>query len=134
VAVTTLRPAAPVVLLLPPVHRSALYGGVHRRRSAHVAALRAWAAGHGVVTVETAGLVAEHVLTGRGNPDGIHWGWPAHGAVGETVAAAVAEERDGPSGGLSPLRPEQAVVPIGSGVPSDPQALVEGSEETAARS
>jgi diglucosylglycerate octanoyltransferase len=134
VAVTTLRPAAPVVLLLPPVHRSALYGGVHRRRSGHVAALRAWAAGHGVVTVETAGLVAEHVLTGRGNPDGIHWGWPAHRAVGEAVASAVAAQRGDPFGGWSSSWSEQAGVPTGSGVPSDPQVLVEGSEETAGRS
>ena len=32
VAVTALRPDAPVVLLLPAVHRSGFYGGVHRRR------------------------------------------------------------------------------------------------------
>ncbi|HEY2192520.1 MAG TPA: diglucosylglycerate octanoyltransferase [Actinomycetospora sp.] len=134
VAVTALRPAAPVVLLLPSVHRSALYGGVHPRRSGHVAALRAWADGHGVVTVDSAGLVAEHVLSGRGNPDGIHWGWPAHRAVGEAVATVISGALAAPTGGCPPVRPEQAAVPTGSSTPSDPQALVEGSEETAARS
>ncbi len=133
VAVTTLRPAAPVVLLLPSVHRSALYGGVHRRRSAHVAALRAWAAEHGVVTVDTAGLVAEHVLTGRGNPDGIHWGWPAHRAVGDAVARAVTTALDAPSGGSLADRTEQSFVPSGTAAPSDPQAGLTRSEEAPAR-
>lgn len=110
-AVTTLLPTIPVVLLLPSVHRSALYGGVHVRRSAHVAALRGWAGEHGVRCVETAPLVAEHVLTGAGNPDGIHWGWPAHAAVGEAVAAVM---------GSALGRPEEPVVPtraVGRGCP-----------------
>ncbi|WP_312030202.1 diglucosylglycerate octanoyltransferase [Actinomycetospora sp. TBRC 11914] len=133
VAVTALRPHAPVVLLLPPVHRSPLYGGVHRRRSGHVAALRAWAAGHGVVTVEAAGLVAEHVLTGHGNPDGIHWGWPGHRAVGEAVAAAVAGELPAPRGGGPAVREEQPAIPTGSGTPGGPQARSQRSEETPVR-
>jgi hypothetical protein len=133
VAVTALRPSAPVVLLLPPVHRSAFYGGVHRRRSGHVAALRAWAAEHGVSTVESADLVAEHVLTGRGNADGIHWGWPAHRAVGEAVAGAVLAALGGTSGGHGSVRPGQGVVPTGTGAPGGPQAPDAISEETPAR-
>jgi hypothetical protein len=133
VAVTALRPHAPVVLLLPSVHRSALYGGVHRRRSEHVAALRAWAGEHGVVTVEAGGLVVEHVLTGRGNPDGIHWGWPAHRAVGEAVARAVSGVSATPSGGRCPVRTEQASVPTGTATPGDPQAPPPRWEESPAR-
>ena len=129
VAVSTLRPHAPVVLVLPPVHRSSFYGGVHPRRSEHVAALRAWAGDHGVVTVDSAPLVVEHVLTGQGNPDGIHWGWAAHRVVGEAVAAVLG----GPSGGVSPCSTEQRVVPSGSGGASCPQASVEGSEDAAPR-
>jgi hypothetical protein len=133
VAVTTLRPHAPVVLLLPPVHRSSFYGGVHPRRSGQVAALRAWAGERGVVTVDSAPLVVEHVLTGRGNPDGIHWGWDAHRAVGEAVARAVAEAVDVPSGG-GPARPmEQSGVPNGTGSASCPQAPVVSSEDAPPR-
>lgn len=133
VAVTTLRPLAPVVLLLPPVHRSAFYGGVHPRRSGHVAALRAWAGEHGVVTVDSAGLVVEHVLTGRGNPDGIHWGWDAHRVVGEAVAGAIAAALGGPSGGDAGRPVEQPVVPSGSGDAGCPQAPVAGSEDAPLR-
>jgi diglucosylglycerate octanoyltransferase len=133
VAVTTLRPAAPVVLLLPSVHRSAFYGGVHRRRSGHVAALRAWAGEHGVATVESAALVGEHVLTGCGNADGIHWGWPAHRAVGEAVAGAVRVALGTAAAGHGPGRTEQPVVPTGTGTPAGPQAPAADSEESTAR-
>jgi hypothetical protein len=133
VAVTALRPDAPVVLLLPAVHRSAFYGGVHRRRSGHVAALRAWAGEHGVVTVDSAALVGEHVLTGRGNADGLHWGWEAHRAVGEAVAEAVRAVAGAPSGGQRSSRSEQGVVPTGTGAPGGPQAPDVDSEESTAR-
>lgn len=120
VAVTALRPHAPVVLLLPSVHRAALYGGEHPGRSAHVAAMRAWAASAGVGTLEVAPLVVEHVLRGHGNPDGIHWGWPAHRTVGEAVARVI--------------RTEQRVVPSGSDGGSSPQAGALTWEDAARRS
>lgn len=85
-AVALLMPELPVLVLLPGVHRSPYYGGVHAARARHVAAMTAWAAVHGVATVPTGELVADHVLGGRGNPDGLHWGWPAHTAVGAAVA------------------------------------------------
>ncbi|MEJ2866916.1 diglucosylglycerate octanoyltransferase [Actinomycetospora sp. OC33-EN08] len=119
VAVTTLRPHAPVVLLLPAVHRSGLYGGVHSGRSAHAAAMRAWAAVSGVVALEVAPLVAEHVLGGHGNPDGIHWGWPAHRLVGEAVA------------GL--LRAGEPVVPSGSADVGCPQGRALTWEDAVSR-
>lgn len=120
VAVTTLRPHAPVVLLLPSVHRSPLYGGVHTGRTAHVAAMRSWAVGSGVRVLDVAPLVVEHVLGGHGNPDGIHWGWPAHRIVGEAVAEL--------------LRPEQEVVHSGTPDPGDPQAEALTWEDAADRS
>ncbi|MFC5060974.1 diglucosylglycerate octanoyltransferase [Actinomycetospora atypica] len=119
-AVTTLRPHAPVVLLLPSVHRSALYAGVHTAREGHVAAMRAWAESSGVATVDVASLVTEHVLLGRGNPDGIHWGWPAHRAVGEAVAAL--------------LRAEQPGVPTGTADPGSPQGEALSWEDAVPRS
>jgi lysophospholipase L1-like esterase len=35
--------------------------------------------------------VAEQVMTGRGNPDGIHWNFEAHQAVAELMLKALAE-------------------------------------------
>ena len=119
VAVTTLRPHAPVVLLLPSVHRSPLYGGVHTGRTAHVAAMRTWAAGAEVRVLEVAPLVVEHVLDGHGNPDGIHWGWLAHRIVGEAVAEL--------------LRTDHRVVHSGTVDPGDPQAEALTWEDAAER-
>jgi diglucosylglycerate octanoyltransferase len=97
VAVTTLIPGLPVVGMLPSVHRAPLYGGVHAGRDGHVAALRAWASSQDVRLVDPVPLVADHVLGGHGNPDGIHWGWSAHAAVGEAVGREVlAALRGGP--------------------------------------
>lgn len=90
VAVTALIPGLPVIGMLPAVHRSPLYGAVHAGRDAHVAALTAWAGASGVRLVDPAPLVADHVLGGHGNADGIHWGWDAHDAVGQAVGREVA--------------------------------------------
>jgi hypothetical protein len=89
VAVTALIPGLPVVGMLPSVHKAADYGGVHAGRDRHVAAMTAWARAHDVVLVDPAPLVADHVLGGHGNPDGIHWGWSAHETVGAAVGRAV---------------------------------------------
>jgi diglucosylglycerate octanoyltransferase len=85
-AVLTIRPRIPVLAVLPPVHRAAEYAGVHVGRAAAERATRAWATGHGVALLDLAALVADHVLGGRGNPDGMHWGWSAHADVGRACA------------------------------------------------
>ncbi|MGI5131731.1 diglucosylglycerate octanoyltransferase [Pseudonocardia sp. CA-107938] len=85
-AVLALRPDIPVVAFLPPLHRAAAYGGVHVGRPAADAATRAWAAAHGVTLLDLPELVGEHVLSGAGNPDGMHWGWAGHAAVGAALA------------------------------------------------
>jgi diglucosylglycerate octanoyltransferase len=85
-AVLAIRPGIPVVALLPPPHRAACYGRVHAGRPAAAAATRRWAAAHGVGLLDLPALVGEHVLTGEGNPDGLHWGWPGHAVVGAACA------------------------------------------------
>jgi hypothetical protein len=75
-----------VVAALPPVHRAAIYGGVHPGRPAAERATREWAGCHDVALLDLRALVAEHVLAGEGNPDGMHWGWSAHAAVGAACA------------------------------------------------
>lgn len=98
-AVTALRPGIPVVVMLPSVHRAAVYGGVHPGRAAAERATRVWADAHGVRVLDAPTLVAAHVLGGHGNPDGMHWGWEAHRRVGETVAELVQGELERPGRG-----------------------------------
>jgi hypothetical protein len=86
-AVRHLRPGVAVVAFVPAVHRSALYAGVHTGHAAAVRAITAWAGRAGVALVDLPAVVSDHVLSGRGNPDGLHWGWEGH----ELVAAAVAD-------------------------------------------
>lgn len=85
-AVLAIRPGIPVLAVLPPVHRAAEYAGVHVGRAAAERATRLWAAANGVALLDLRALVAEHVLCGRGNPDGMHWGWSAHADVGRACA------------------------------------------------
>ena len=85
-AVLAIRPGIPVVAVLPPVHCAAEYAGVHVGRAAAERATRAWAGEHGVALLDLKALVADHVLTGGGNPDGMHWGWSAHADVGRACA------------------------------------------------
>ncbi|OLF16627.1 diglucosylglycerate octanoyltransferase [Actinophytocola xanthii] len=89
-SIRALRPDLPAVGVLPPVHRAASYGLVHTGRVEAIRAIRAWAAGAGVPLLDLAELTGEHVLSGRGNPDGMHWGWEAHARVGAALADVVA--------------------------------------------
>ncbi|MDQ2708921.1 MAG: SGNH/GDSL hydrolase family protein [Actinomycetota bacterium] len=101
-AVTTIRPDIPVVLLLPGAHWAPAYGYVDVGRAPADAAYREWSASAGVLTLEVRPLVIDHIHAGKGNPDGIHYGWDAHQAVGQALgcllAAALArlEQNDRP--------------------------------------
>ncbi|GEL16841.1 diglucosylglycerate octanoyltransferase [Pseudonocardia asaccharolytica] len=89
-AVTMIRPGIPVVAMLPSVHRAPAYGGMHPGRRAAERATRGWAAAAQVALLDLPALVGEHVHSGRGNPDGLHWGWEAHARVGAALAARLA--------------------------------------------
>jgi lysophospholipase L1-like esterase len=89
VAIRALRPELPAVGVLPPVHRASSYGYVHTARLGAVAAIQAWGRQAGVPLLDLAALTGEHVLGGLGNPDGMHWGWEAHGAVGDALAGVI---------------------------------------------
>lgn len=85
-SIRMLRPELPAVGVLPPVHQASSYGYVHTGRLSATAAIRAWGARAGVPLLDLAALVGDHVRAGRGNPDGIHWGWEAHELVGKALA------------------------------------------------
>ncbi|GAA0629546.1 GDSL-type esterase/lipase family protein [Kutzneria viridogrisea] len=88
-SVRALRPGLPVYGFEPSVHRAAAYGRAHPGRSAGVAAIRAWSARDGIPLLDVPALVGEHVLGGHGNPDGMHWGFAGHRAVGHALAELV---------------------------------------------
>ena len=78
-----------MVALTPPPWRSADFP-VHRTHGPSVQAARAWAARERVELVELDPIVGPALAAGRGNPDGLHWDWPTHEAIGQAVGAAVA--------------------------------------------
>jgi lysophospholipase L1-like esterase len=86
VAIRALRPELPAIGVLPPVHRASSYGFVHTARHSAVAAIQAWGRLAGVPLLDLAALTGDHVLSGLGNPDGMHWGWEAHRVVGDALA------------------------------------------------
>jgi len=85
------RPGIPIVASLPSVHIAETYGKAHRGRAGTVAAITEWAQNHDVPLVDLKAAVAEQVMSGRGNPDGIHWNFEAHQAVAELMLKALTE-------------------------------------------
>ncbi|WP_328358235.1 SGNH/GDSL hydrolase family protein [Mycobacterium sp. NBC_00419] len=85
------RPGIPVVAALPSVHIADTYGNAHHGRRGTVKAITEWADQHGIALVDLKEAVAEEVLAGRGNPDGIHWNFEAHQRVAELMLKALTE-------------------------------------------
>ena len=85
------RPGIPIVASLPSVHIAPTYGKAHHGRSGTVAAITRWAAEQGVSLVDLGAAVGGEVMSGRGNPDGIHWNFEAHQAVAELMIKGLAE-------------------------------------------
>ena len=85
------RPGIPIVASLPSVHIAETYGMAHRGRAGTVKAITEWAGQHDVPLVDLKAAVAEHIMSGRGNPDGIHWNFEAHQAVAELMLKGLQE-------------------------------------------
>jgi hypothetical protein len=86
--VRTFRPGIPVVLLGPSPYDAPSYPS-YRHHAPAVAAARTWAAMHDAAFVDLDPLVGPTLRAGLGNPDGMHWSWEAHTAVGAAIAAAL---------------------------------------------
>ncbi|WP_233357169.1 diglucosylglycerate octanoyltransferase [Saccharomonospora iraqiensis] len=89
-AVRALRPSLPVLGWLPSVHRAASYGHVHTERARTARELTRWARRAEVPLLDLPAVVGPHVWGGHGNPDGMHWGWAGHTAVGHAMAELIA--------------------------------------------
>ncbi len=85
------RPGIPIVASLPSVHIAETYGRAHHGRAGTVNAITEWAEQHDVPLVDLKAAVAEHIMSGRGNPDGIHWNFEAHQAVAELMLKGLQE-------------------------------------------
>lgn len=88
-AIRALRPNLPTVAILPATHRAASYGSVHTGHAPATAAIREWGEQDKIPLLDLTALTGDHVLGGLGNPDGMHWGWAAHQAVGAALAATL---------------------------------------------
>ncbi|WP_420108668.1 diglucosylglycerate octanoyltransferase [Mycolicibacter arupensis] len=85
------RPGIPIVASLPSVHIAETYGRAHQGREPTVRAITAWAQEYDVPLVDLKEAVADEVLSGRANPDGIHWNFEAHRAVADLMLKALAD-------------------------------------------
>jgi lysophospholipase L1-like esterase len=85
------RPRIPIVASLPSVHIAKTYGKAHHGREGTVKAITDWAQQHDIPLVDLKAAVGEYVMSGQGNPDGIHWNFEAHQAVADLMVKALAE-------------------------------------------
>ena len=86
------RPGIPIVASLPSVHIAETYGSAHQRpRRARSRRSPNGRSEHDVPLVDLKAAVGEQVMSGRANPDGIHWNFEAHQAVAELMLKALAE-------------------------------------------
>jgi len=82
------RSGLPVVLLGPSPHAAPSYPS-HRQHEPAVESARRWASAHDVGFVDLDPIVAPSLRAGTGNPDGMHWGWDVHAAIGRAAADAL---------------------------------------------
>ncbi|MEE3852614.1 diglucosylglycerate octanoyltransferase [Gordonia sp. LSe1-13] len=90
-ALTELRPDLPIVLCLPPTHRSPYYGYVHSGRIPTTAAMDQWARRRGLPVADFYPATREAFTSTPGsmNPDGIHWGFDCHREIADEVIPIV---------------------------------------------
>lgn len=84
------RPAIPIALVGPSAHAAPTYPSLRHHQRA-VAAGRAWAQEQGIGFVDVDPWVLPSLEAGTGNPDGMHWAWSVHQAVGQALAAALVD-------------------------------------------
>jgi lysophospholipase L1-like esterase len=73
------------------VHIAETYGRSHRGRAGTAKAITDWAEQHRIPLVDLKAAVGEYVMSGQGNPDGIHWNFEGHQAVAELMLKGLAE-------------------------------------------
>ena len=95
------RPGIPIVAMAPAPWDAYYYPVNRTHASAHAAAF-AWAAREDVPLLDVDDIVAPTLADGTANPDGMHWAWSVHAAVGRGLAGLVRDAL-GPGRGLAAL-------------------------------
>jgi hypothetical protein len=85
------RPGLPVLAMTPIPVRPRIYGGFCKGSAKTERAVRGWATAAEIPLLDTSVAVGDHMLSGRGNPDGLHLGWEGHTALGEAFSKLVSE-------------------------------------------
>jgi hypothetical protein len=83
--VRVFRPELPVVAFTPAPYDAWYYPHNRGHAAARQAAL-AWAQRESVPILDVEPIVAPSLADGTANPDGMHWGWGVHAAVGRGLA------------------------------------------------
>ena len=50
---------------------------------------RQWCRDVDVACIDLDPIVGPHLVAGRNNPDGLHWGWQAHREIGDALGEAL---------------------------------------------
>lgn len=87
--IRTFRPDAAIVGIIPPPHSAPLYGRVTDGHPAAVSAALAWGGREGVPMADLPSVVGPNLARGLANPDGMHYGWESHGAIGVLLAETI---------------------------------------------
>lgn len=87
------RPGIPIALVGPSAHAAPTYPS-HRHHVPAVQAAARWCERWGVGFVDVDPWVVPSLRDGSGNPDGLHWAWHVHEAVGNALAAALSTASD----------------------------------------
>jgi hypothetical protein len=88
------RPQATVVAIGPAPFAGPYYPVTRTHRPA-VEAARRWATEEGVPLLDVDPIVGPALARGDHNPDGMHWAWGTHAAVGDALAALLRSARAG---------------------------------------
>lgn len=88
------HPELAVFGVTPPPHAAPGYGRVTAGHRPAVRAAVRWAKEHDVPLLHLHEWVAPFIGTPEMNPDGIHWSWPCHEAVGREAATVVSQGVD----------------------------------------
>ena len=81
----------PVLGMTPIPARPKVYAGLHKGHAKADRATRDWADAAGLPLLDSSVLVGDHMLSGQGNPDGMHMGWEGHTALGKGFASRLAD-------------------------------------------
>ncbi|MFL6239207.1 MAG: diglucosylglycerate octanoyltransferase [Actinomycetes bacterium] len=90
--IRALHPGVPIVTMTPAPWDSWYYP-VNRGHAAAREAALAWAAREDVPILDVEAIVAPSLIDGSGNPDGMHWSWDVHQAIGNGLADLVRHAR-----------------------------------------